>query len=124
MLELFRLNQMTAGHLNRPLVGRTKPHTTGHRIGPGKIEVPSILIGLAPVEDRPLDGPSLSCQPARHHAERHVRGVEGVMAERREHDRRRRCSMHERDRTKGRFTDRSYGHAQRRQIRKRLPVRR
>ena len=94
---------MSGRDLELPAVRRPEPHASRHRVHPSEVEVPSVLVRLAPVEHRRLEHPRAPIDGGGHDAVRDVRRIERVMPERRDRVFRRRRAVHERDRAERRL---------------------
>src|SRR5213594_5237140 len=70
---------MASRDLQRPSICRKKPHSSQPGVQRGEVEIRSVLVRFAAVEDRSLSFPSLAVQAASHNAVRDVGGVEPVM---------------------------------------------
>ena len=82
-LQHFGILQAACRGLKLPACIWPEPQPTRDRVHPAEVEVPSVLIRLAAVENRALDDPGTVINGYRGDAERDVRGVERVMRERR-----------------------------------------
>src|SRR5436190_7951893 len=72
---------MTRRDLKLPPIGRSEPYPPGDRVERAEIEVPAVLVRLAAVEHRALDGPRTTIDCRGDDAERNVRRIEDMMRE-------------------------------------------